>query len=184
MLNTKALLRPLIPGLVALKVLVGGADARADNVKFPKATAEAVDAGAVETTDSLGGGKGGLEGVASPGTDGLSTSPALVAIPEVKDPSADPGGFIGDVASTGKKSWPLGVLLGMIGAALMARKYVASLRKPGTRTAAIVSAGIAAATALLFWRTGAVSLEEFMSALGIAIALVLSPHAPEQPPEA
>lgn len=155
-------LRPLA---VVAVLAASSAPAEADNVKFPAASAEAIDAG-VEggiAPDSLGGGK----------------APALAAVPEVKDPTVDPGGFISDVKAAAKKGWPVMVLMIMVGAATVARKYVAALRKPGTRTAAIVTGVVTVGTAVIALLSGVANLTEVLTAAAIAIGMIWAPQAPD-----
>lgn len=161
--------RFLAPVCLALGLTV--APALAENTKFPVA-AEAVDAGAENAPDLLSGGK-------APVADGLSTSPTLAAVPEVKDPTEDPGGFVNDVRAAAKKGWPVMVLMLVVGAVLVARKYVTSLRKPGTRTAAIATAAVTVGTAVIALLSGVANLTEVLTAVAIAVGVIISPHAPD-----
>lgn len=170
MLNKKTLLRLVGPVAVALGL---AAPAAADNVRFPKAAVEAVDAGAGESVDSAGdslsGGKGGGVNLASP------------AIPEVKDPVDDPGGFYADLRAAWRTSWPLALVIALVGVAIAARKRIAKLRVPGTRLAAGVAGVVATGTAFIAWRAGAANLSDVLTALAMSIVFVLSPHTPEPP---
>jgi hypothetical protein len=162
----KALLRPLATVLTAVGLTVSSAPADADNTKFPAVAAE-VDAGV--TADSLGGGKAPSVALAGP------TAPA------VTDPVDEPGTFFNEVKAAAKKSWPLALLLVLVGVATALRKRVPSLRTPGTRTAAIVTGVITVGTAGIGVLTGLVSLAELLTALALAAALVISPHAKDPP---
>lgn len=158
-------LRPLA---VVAVLAASSAPAEADNVKFPAASAEAVDAG----PDGAGGG-------IAPDSLGGGKAPALAAVPEVKDPTEDPGGFISDVKAAAKKGWPVMVLMIMVGAAIVARKYVAALRKPGTRTAAIVTGVVTVGTAVIALLSGVANLTEVLTAAAIAIGMIWAPQAPD-----
>jgi hypothetical protein len=125
---------------------------------------------------SMGGGKGG--GPPSANLTGPATSPTVV--PEVKDPVDDPGGFLSDVKSAGKKSWPIAVVMVMVGGAIALRKRVAALRKPGTRTAAIVTGIVAVGTALLGYFGGLANLTEVLTAAAIAMGMIWAPQATDQ----
>jgi len=168
---------------LVLAVLIVSAPAvvSADNVKFPKAAAVAVDAGVAEVGHSMGGGKGGppmLTGEASIAPPDAGPAGGIITSPRIADPVEDPSGFFGEVKALWAKGWPIAVLTAMVGILLALQKRVAAFRVEGSRGAAVVAAGILIGSAVIARMLGEANTQELLAAVGMAVAMILSPHKP------
>jgi len=142
-----------------------------------------VDAGSADTSsggksggvtaDSMGGGK--TPGVAA---TGFGSSPALAAPAPLPDPVDDPGGFLSGAKTIWKTAWPLAIVMILVSVMLTLQKRVAKLRQEGTRLAAGVAGLITVGTTLTAYLAGEAALAHVFSVAAIALAAVLSPHAP------